>query len=482
VYYSLKSFKLIKEGYKVDVQTIEYMKKYIDKIGIFSIKLIQWLNNRFKLISDDKNLHSFLEHFEMYFENCPKHNIEFTKKIFFQDFGINLEDIYDISSEPIASGSIGQVYKGIDKQNKREIAIKCVHPDISKQIFIPKYILIIFNACCSQFKFLHKYKMPIDLYGFFDFLEGQIDLRQEAKNMKIMRFNYINNDIIVIPEPLMSTKNIIVMSYEKGDFFENLNISDYKKSKIVIPLKIFLRSSLLCENFVHGDLHDGNWKVREHPKKKKMYKIIINDLGICIPVNNIFINNFIKYFDAKNIDKMVECIIEDGVYYMPDKYKKNKINLKNEMIDKINNGCDLNRIDTNEIMKLLIPIMTKSGIILKNIFLNLLVVIMLTQDHIRKYSETTTSYTGEENQKIRENNLFKVQYPSMISFCQTYNCFPKCHKMMLTVLEENENDIELFDGVEDKLNFFDSGNSFEKIDLDEVTSSEDDSSSSSDDE
>jgi predicted unusual protein kinase regulating ubiquinone biosynthesis (AarF/ABC1/UbiB family) len=477
IYYLVKTIKILNKGDEVDIQIITRIQNYINNIGIFSIKMVQWLNNRFKLISNDKNIHSFLKHFEIYYENCPQHSLEFTKKTFFQDFGKEIEEVFTIIPIPIASASIGQVYRGICKKTKKEIALKCVHPNISKQIFIPKYILLIFNMCFSYLPYFNKFKIPIDLYGFFDFIEDQIDLRKEVKNMTIMRKNYIDNEMLIIPEPILYSKNIIVMSYEEGDFFENLKISDYKKSKIIIAFKIFLRSSLLCENFVHGDLHDGNWKVRINPKKKNMYQIILYDLGICLPVNDKFINDFLENFDKKNIGEMVDSILENGIHYIPSEYIGKEDEIRNELISNLENECDLSRIDTNEILKILIPLMTKKGIILKNIFLNLLVVIMLTQEHIRKYSETTVLYTGDENKDIRKNNLFKIQYPSMISFCKTYNCFPDYLKKMLDIFEKNNTDLDLFDGVEEKLNFFDSDNGFEKIDLDDITNSDDETSS-----
>lgn len=472
-YYLYQSYHIINNEKEVDQFIINKIKDCINKTGIFTIKMTQWLHNRFKLLIDKKNLHSFLENFDSYYENCPTHEFNFTKQLFLNDFGKDIEEILIIENKPIASGSIGQVYKGIYKENNRKVAIKCVHPNINKQIFIPKYSCIIVNFLLKYIPFLQKYQIPLDLYGFFDFLEKQIDLSEEVRNMKKMREKFKDNSIIVIPEPLFYSKNIIVMSYEEGEFFEDIQISDYKKSKIVTAFKLFMRSSLLTKNFMHGDLHDGNWKVKSHPNIKNMYQIIIYDLGICLDIDNDFINNFMDYFDEKNIPKIVDSILKNGVHSMPQNIKNNLQENIDELVSKFEQKFDLTRIDTNQIFQILLPSITEKKIILKNIFLNLLITIMITQNHIRNYTETTTMYTGDENRKIRDNNMYKLQYPSMISFCKTYSCFNDHCQYMIKKLEENNSGNDLFDGVEDKLNFYDSDNGFEKINLDFEISSED---------
>ena len=52
-------------------------------------------------------------------------------EIFESEIGLKVDDVfYDMSPQPIASASIGQVYKAKLKSNGKEVALKVQRPDI----------------------------------------------------------------------------------------------------------------------------------------------------------------------------------------------------------------------------------------------------------------------------------------------------------------------------------------------------------------
>ena len=53
----------------------------------------------------------------------------------------------------------------------------------------------------------------------------------------------------------------MIMSYEEGISYEDLQCDDYQKYKIVLLLTSFTRNNQQIYNFHHGDLHKGNWKI-----------------------------------------------------------------------------------------------------------------------------------------------------------------------------------------------------------------------------
>ena len=127
IFYTVQTcniFKFIKNLYyikkdlnkkeKINMTIIDNLKNNIDKIGVFAIKLVQWSLDRLTLINDNnKKIKEIQNIFNNYYENCKQHSFEFTKEIYKKDFNSELLDDYNISEEAIASGSIGQVYKGI---------------------------------------------------------------------------------------------------------------------------------------------------------------------------------------------------------------------------------------------------------------------------------------------------------------------------------------------------------------------------------
>ena len=107
----------------------------IKKSGPFLIKLVQWtlpkIENMYDINPNNKEYGWFFK-FEELYENCDFHSLEYTKKVFQREFKEDLNDKYN-SIEEIASGSIGQVYKIIDKKGN-EYAMKILHPNVHSQV------------------------------------------------------------------------------------------------------------------------------------------------------------------------------------------------------------------------------------------------------------------------------------------------------------------------------------------------------------
>ena len=88
--------------------------------GPTCIKIFQWINNIESSI--------FYSKFSKLQDNCPKHNLKYTKDI------INKEckNINNLNENSIFSGSIGQIYKATF--NNKDVVIKVKHPDIKLNI------------------------------------------------------------------------------------------------------------------------------------------------------------------------------------------------------------------------------------------------------------------------------------------------------------------------------------------------------------
>ena len=69
----------------------------------------------------------------------------------------------------------------------------------------------------------------------------------------------------------LPTSNLLIFIDAK---IQKLNIEDLDND----ILSLFVRYSYAINQFIHNDLHNGNWKVRKHPKIKNMYQIVVYDL------------------------------------------------------------------------------------------------------------------------------------------------------------------------------------------------------------
>ena len=96
----------------------------VERAGVVWIKAFQYMSHRRDVIGPE-----MAEAFSHLRENAPQHSFEETKRNFKAKYGKEIGEIFDsFDEEPIASGSVSQVYKGVYKGNK--VAVKVRHPEV----------------------------------------------------------------------------------------------------------------------------------------------------------------------------------------------------------------------------------------------------------------------------------------------------------------------------------------------------------------
>lgn len=283
---------------------IKILLKNIYKCGVIPVKMIQWGLPLLKLLDYDKDILNILENT---YEKCPNHDIKYTKEIYKNDFYNDIDEDYEIL-ELIGSGSIAQVYKIKDKNNKM-YAMKVIHPNTEQHYNTIKFYM---KTIFTFYKF-NRF-IPISLNDFLDQFKKQLDLVNESNNL--IRFSelYNNNNLFEIPKLYKFSKNIIIMDYIVGESIETVE-SNLQRYKFNMMISIFMYNNFFITEFNHGDLHNYNWKIT------KNNKIVVYDFGLCWcscpflknPLDNLFMgfnnndenliyNAFKSYF--KDIDEI----------------------------------------------------------------------------------------------------------------------------------------------------------------------------------
>tara|TARA_B110000259_G_scaffold48578_1_gene56774 strand:+ start:1001 stop:2260 length:1260 start_codon:yes stop_codon:yes gene_type:complete len=372
---------------------VKILLKNVHSCGVIPIKIIQWGLPILKLINIDKKI---LDIFENTYENCPIHELDYTKSLYESDFYNDMDDDYKII-ELVGSGSIAQVYKIQDIKTNEFYAMKVIHPNAIKNFNkIKFYLKIIFTI----FKFSNI--IPTDLNNFLKQFRQQLDLVNEANN--ILKFSelYKNDKLFLIPSLYKFSKNIIIMDYIEGKSIEtiNINIQHYRYNMII---SIFMYNNLFINKFNHGDLHNYNWKIT------KDNKIIIYDFGLCWESNNnltdpldklllgfhnddkdLIYGAFLLYF--KNVE---EIYIKEYFYSITEKIDKFYIFAKHILL------CSF-----------------KYNVLLD---INILYTIITYQNsmliYMKNFKESIFDFNG----------VYKEQY----SICDYYNILPEYKKYLL---------------------------------------------------
>ena len=189
-----------------------WLRKVICQNGPIWVKIAQWVSNRPDLCNPviAEELSSLREH-------CPIHSWKLSKEIFKKETNTDITHFLDhVETKPFASGSIGQVYKGVldlnklssftnknttddQKADKVNVVIKIQHPDLDIKM---KWFFVFVKWWNKFFSFirLNKFQIPISTEDMETHLLSQLDYKQEAENMELARKNFADNPHVIIPE------------------------------------------------------------------------------------------------------------------------------------------------------------------------------------------------------------------------------------------------------------------------------------------
>ena len=389
-----------------------YTKLYQDIIncGCITIKFTQWIISRINILYEKEAIPPSLNQFKNLLEQCPQHKYNYTKYIFYKTYGIDIEDLIILEKQPIASGSIGQVYKGQFRYNKQPIAIKIKHPNLKQQIFLPKYFILITTYILNLFK--SQYRIPIELSDFFINLEEQLDFNHERANMNRLKKNFETNHLVIIPQTYLSTRDIFIMAYEEGTSLYDTQLKTYNKYKIAVTLVLILKQGLLIDNFMHGDLHHKNWKIR--PYNKQDYQIILYDTGLCYSSQDITINRkFLKAWDTFNIN-MISTISLQILGYNTNTNIAKITELNSRLEHKISGFISMSKV-----IKITYQFVKENNLMLNGAYLNLVISLAIMEDIFK-----THGIIPEDNEITIDVREFNMQgYTDNINFCETKKVF-----------------------------------------------------------
>ena len=413
------------------------LKQLIFMSGSLYIKFFQWYISKLKanIINDNDpytiHIKKFITFFEDIFEQCPYHDLEHTKQIFRLSMcGIELDDYIDMSTfKVIASGSIGQVYYGCRIEDGLDVAIKVKHPNIEQDLENQYELIKLIKLLQSISYFRNKYNILFNIDDFLEDINLQCDFNNEANNTKLFIENFKDSSkYIVFPEVLYQSNDMLISKYIDGSSTDTLN--DMQKFQTSINFMCFFEQMLFCDNFIHGDLHCKNWKVK-YNEKTNITQIIIYDCGICF--KNISTEITLGFWDALSnydIDKLI-IILKDFIKESNNintNYFNNKI-FDNDINYLFNNIINQS-LGSSLIMKLLLNLFRLNDLIVHKFLLNFTILICVVEEYMKE-NNIISKYNICMFELINNNNL------DIITFCDLKKCYPKVKDIIQLNMKDN---------------------------------------------
>ena len=397
----------------------------IKRCGPITIKLVQWALPKIEAIYEidkqNKDNEWFTKLEEMY-EDCDFHPLNYTKSKYQSTFHSEFDKDYQ-KIEEIASGSIGQVYKITDKKGD-VFAMKILHPRVNYQIHFFRFLFLIIKLLPPLHNILNYY-FPFDLYSFIKDFKMQTNFINEVNHNLHFTNVYCNNPYIIIPQIYKFSNEIIIMSYEEGERFDKMDLSDYMTYKSIVLLKLFNKNNESIYNFMHGDLHKGNWKIR---KENSDVKLIIYDFGFCWTIPELISKNLLKinqvFMDLQLEEKTEQLNKEKDIDTFSEiveifSSKKIPIKIIKEEVKKLIEREDVKYSDPIFFIKLILNSTRRGNITVDAHVLNC--IIGHTQMD-KLYDKITKDSFVDDKNKNAEYIYFKY-FGDLINFCDTKNIF-----------------------------------------------------------
>ena len=237
----------------------EQLRIGLANLGPSFVKAGQVLANRPDVVRAD-----FMEELTKLQDDVPAFSSETAFEIIESELGKKIEDLFEeITKEPIAAASLGQVYKAKLKRTGETVAIKVQRPGIEPIIYRDLVLFRIIGGFVNgvaQARLGCNAELIVDEFG--EKLLEELDYEQEGRNLVDFYNNFENDPLVKIPKfyPEYSGKKVLVMEWIDGvrctnpkEIRETLDVDEFIRVGVVSGLRQLLEFGLF-----HGDPHPGN--------------------------------------------------------------------------------------------------------------------------------------------------------------------------------------------------------------------------------
>ena len=272
------------------------LRKALEDLGPLFIKFGQILSTRRDLLPDDIAIE--LARLQDHARPFPGH---IAQAIIEKKLGDTVENLFDdFAEKPLASASIAQVHTA-RLHDGREIIIKVVRPHITR--IIRRDIKILYNLADLAQRYWPDARRlrPREVVREFEkTLLDELDLMRESANASQLRRNFINSNLLYVPEVHweLSRTKVMVMERIRGIPISDIKTLNAQKIDLIKlserGVEIFF-TQVFRHNFFHADMHPGNIFVAPDGKYIAVDFGIMGSLG---PEDQSYLaQNFLAFFN-----------------------------------------------------------------------------------------------------------------------------------------------------------------------------------------
>jgi ubiquinone biosynthesis protein len=271
------------------------LRRSLEDLGPIFIKFGQLLSTRRDLIAAD-----LADELERLQDKVPPFPADEAVAIIEKALGQPVDQVFaSFGKEPLASASVAQVHPATLNSGKN-VVVKVIRPDIERTIRQDIKLLYTLARVVRRFHPDGRRLRPLEVVSDYEqIILDELDLQREAANTSQLRRNFIESDLLYVPEVYWdyTRRNVFVMERIHG-----IPVSDVAalraagtdmKELAERGVRIFFMQ-VFRDSFFHADMHPGNIFVSVEDPTRPRY------IGIdCAIMGSL--SDFDQYYLARNL-------------------------------------------------------------------------------------------------------------------------------------------------------------------------------------
>ncbi len=234
------------------------------------------------------------------------------RRIIEEELGDPINNVFaELDNEPIASASIGQVYKGLLLSGE-EVVVKVQRPGIKAKIKLDLVLMkILAHHAIKSYPELAHFNVVGFVEDFGKNMLKELDYTNEASNMKRFAEMFKDDETCYIPmvASQYTSQKLLIMELIKGhrpDDLVGLRNAGLSTQKIAENGTNIILKMILKHGFFHADPHPGNIFIRENNQ------IVLIDHGMAAtlkPKQIQALMNFMMGFSKQDTRKITKALL-----------------------------------------------------------------------------------------------------------------------------------------------------------------------------